>query len=165
MGSVSQAGVERSCDGWSCQNWLDDVGEAWHSRAGGADGPHLLLLFSFGYGNIAAGVWALVSAMLAGLVLHLHIVFTLHRLELWYSEYRLAVLRGISLASLCISTAVSIYYAYLATSMHQPVYPIQDSYLIAAVWAFMTVKWSAGLAFFSHKYRARIQGQREYNTF
>ena len=39
------------------------------------------------------------------------------------------------------------------------------SFMIAAVWSFMTVKWSAGLAYFSHKYKARIEGDREYNTF
>merc|ERR1712106_305142 len=128
-------------------------------------GCMVFFVFTFGYGNIAAGSWALISAMFAGLVLHLHMLFKVHRLELWYSAQRLSVLRGISLGGLLISTIVSIYYAYLAVSMHQPVYPIRDSFMIAAVWSFMTVKWSAGLAYFSHKYKARIEGDREYNTF
>merc|ERR1712179_449038 len=82
-------------------------------------------VFTFVYGNIAAGAWALISAMFAGLVLHLHIVYKHRRLELYYSAY---------------------------------------SHMIGAVWSFMTMKWSFGLAYFSHKYRARLQGEREYNT-
>merc|ERR1712098_122046 len=123
----------------------------------------VFFVFTFGYGNITAGSWALISGMFAGLVLHLHIVYRQHRLELWYSSHRLAVVRGISLAGLCISTAVSIYYAYLAVG--QPVHPISDSYLIKTVWSFMTVKWSVGLLYFSTKYKARLEGEREYNTF
>merc|ERR1712055_48285 len=48
----------------------------------------VFFVFSFGYGNIPAGCWALVSAMFAGLVLHLHIMHRMHRLELWYSVKR-----------------------------------------------------------------------------
>merc|ERR1712055_593710 len=75
-------------------------------------GAIAFFIFTFVYGNIAAGAWALISAMFAGLVLHLHIVYKHHRLELYYSAYRLAVVRG-------ISTAVTIYYAYLKISMNQ----------------------------------------------
>ena len=51
-------------------------------------GCMVFFVFTFGYGNIAAGSWALISAMFAGLVLHLHMVFKVHRLELWYSAKR-----------------------------------------------------------------------------
>ena len=51
-------------------------------------GAIAFFIFTFVYGNIAAGAWALISAMFAGLVLHLHIVYKHHRLELYYSAYR-----------------------------------------------------------------------------
>ena len=51
-------------------------------------GCMVFFVFIFGYGNIAAGSWALVSAMFAGLVLHLHLVYRMHRLELWYTVKR-----------------------------------------------------------------------------
>eukprot|EP00092_Neocalanus_flemingeri_P034561 GFUD01037585.1.p1 GENE.GFUD01037585.1~~GFUD01037585.1.p1 ORF type:complete len:156 (-),score=19.64 GFUD01037585.1:22-489(-) len=127
----------------------------------------VFFVFTFGYGNIAAGSWALVSAMFAGLVLHLHIVYRVHRLELWYSAQRLAVLRGISLGGLGISLIVTMYYVYLAVIQHQQSASVsyRDSFVLASVWSFMTVKWSAGLAYFSHKYKVKIEGEREYNTF
>merc|ERR1712228_965122 len=101
----------------------------------------------------------------SGLVLQLHLLYRSHRLELYYSTERLSLVKWISLGGLTISTAVTVYYAYLAISLHQSTYPIKDSHMIASVWSFMTVKWSAGLAYFSHLYRLRILGEREYNTF
>eukprot|EP00091_Calanus_sinicus_P024903 TRINITY_DN9213_c0_g1_i1.p1 TRINITY_DN9213_c0_g1~~TRINITY_DN9213_c0_g1_i1.p1 ORF type:complete len:151 (+),score=49.82 TRINITY_DN9213_c0_g1_i1:45-455(+) len=136
MGTIGVAGLSGCVIGV-----MADSRSGWHmwlrlvtAGLGVFMGSMVFFVFTFGYGNIAAGSWALISAMFAGLVLHLHIVHRMHRLELWYSAQRLVVLRGISLGGLAVSTIVSIYYAYLAVSTHQPVYPIRDSLMIAAVW-------------------------------
>ena len=37
--------------------------------------------------------------------------------------------------------------------------------MLAGVWAFMALKWTAGLAYFSHSYRQRLLKDQEYRVF
>ena len=72
-------------------------------------------------------------------------------------------------------------YPVTAVVNGQPMKPYSDSYVITGVWAFMSFKWSVGLAYFryivtfskdqfhlsisSHHYRTRLLKDREYNAF
>jgi hypothetical protein len=117
-------------------------------------------VFTFVYGNVHAGSWALLSGIFATFVFHLHLLYKNHRLAEWHTVTSLTANRNLGILALLGSLAATSYYWYTAFSQHQPLYPIGDSYMIAGVWAFMTVKWSAGLTFFGHKYNSLLE--REY---
>jgi len=118
------------------------------------------LVFSFAFGNIHAGFWALLSGILATFVFHLHLLYKNHRLSSWHTVTSLTANRNLGILALLASLTATTYYWYSAISEHQPMYPISESFMIAGVWAFMTVKWSAALTFFGHKYNLLLE--REY---
>lgn len=117
--------------------------------------------FLFLIGNIHAGLWALASSILASIVLHLHLLYKNQRLNSWHTLHSLAANRNLGVLTLMGSLGAMIYYFYSAFSEHQEVYPIKDSWLIAGVWAFMTVKWSLTLTLYGHKYMSLLD--REYS--
>jgi len=114
-------------------------------------------VFTFVYGNIHAGSWALLSGVFATFVFHLHLLYKNHRLAEWHTVTSLTANRNLGILTLMGSLAATCYYWYTAVSQHQPMYPISESYMIAGVWAFMTVKWSAGLTYFGHKYNNLLE--------
>jgi cation transport ATPase len=118
-------------------------------------------IFTFLYGNIHAGLWALASSILSSIVLHLHLLYRNQRLNSWHTLHSLAANRNLGVLALLGSLGAMVYYFYTAVSEHQEVYPIKDSWLIAGVWAFMSVKWSLGLTFYGHKYMGLLD--REYS--
>lgn len=117
-------------------------------------------LFCFLYGNISASLWALASGVLAAIVLHLRLLYTNHRLHSWHTVHSLAANRNLGILTGVLSVGATVYYIYMAVSEGQQVFPIKDSWMIAGVWAFMTVKWSVGLVYLGHKYKCILD--REY---
>merc|ERR1712080_11861 len=125
-----------------------------------------LLMFpvwSLHYGNLSAGLWALASSLPAAVVLHMHLTYRKGSLAQLYPVARLVILRAVGLAGVLVTLIVTVYY--LVMSAGQSVHPISDSYIIAGVWSFMALKWSAGLAYFSHSYRTRLLKDRDYSVF
>merc|ERR1711953_1176817 len=125
----------------------------------------VFIIFTFVYGNVSAGVWAALSSTLAGLVLHQHVLFSKAILASVYTPGRFKFLLITGAVLLCLSLAVTIYYLTMKIRLSQGTYPIRESYLIAAVWSFMTSKWSFFLSLYSHKYKVKMDGEREYSTF
>lgn len=124
-------------------------------------GTTAFLLFTFLYGNLHAGLWALASCILAAMVLHLHLLYKNYRLNSWHTLHSLSANRNLGVLALMGSFGAMIYYFYTKYSEDQPTYPIKESYMIAGVWAFMTVKWSLGLSYYGQKYRTLLD--REYS--
>lgn len=124
-------------------------------------GMSTFCVFTFVYGNVHAGIWALLSGIFATFVFHLHLLYKNHRLAAWHTLTSLTANRNLGILAFLGSFAATCYYWYTAFSEHQPMYPIKDSDMIAGVWAFMTVKWSIGLTFFGHKYNNLLE--REYS--
>jgi len=102
-------------------------------------GVTVFFVFSFLYGNLHAGLWALGSGIMAAIVLHLHLLYRNHRslpslhlpcmhprLADWHTLHSLAANRNLGLLTLALSLASTVYYFYTAISEHQPVYPIKD---------------------------------------
>jgi len=117
-------------------------------------------IFCFLYGNISAGLWGLGSGILAAIVLHLRLLYKNHRLHSWHTVHSLAANRNLGILTGVLSTGALVYYLYMKFSESQDVFPIKDSWMIAAVWAFMTVKWSLALVYLGHKYKCILD--REY---
>jgi len=124
-------------------------------------GMSTFFVFTFVYGNVDAGIWALLSSVFSACVLHLHLLYKNHRLSAWHTVTSLTANRNLGILALLGSLAATVYYWYMAISEHQEIYPIGDSDMIAGVWAFMTVKWSVGLTYFGHKYCTLLA--REYS--
>merc|ERR1719150_338502 len=117
------------------------------------------------YGNTSAGLWALFSSLPAGIVLYQHLRFKKAALAQTLPPSRLLLLRNIALVCSLLTGVATVVYPATAAVQGQPLRPYSDSYVITGVWAFMSFKWSAGLAYFSHHYRTRLLKDREYNTF
>merc|ERR1711953_121376 len=128
-------------------------------------GVLVFVVFTFVYGNVCAGLWAVVSSLLSALVLHQHILFTRGTLAQIYNPKRFRILLISGLVLLGFSLSAAIYYFTMKIKLNQETYPIKESYLIAAVWSFMTSKWSFLLSLYSHKYKKKLDGESEYNTF
>eukprot|EP00092_Neocalanus_flemingeri_P023561 GFUD01025549.1.p1 GENE.GFUD01025549.1~~GFUD01025549.1.p1 ORF type:complete len:150 (+),score=34.57 GFUD01025549.1:45-494(+) len=118
-------------------------------------------VFTFLFVNVHAGLWALLSIIQASMVLHLHLLYKSYRLETWHTPHSLSACRDLGLLTMVGGLAGTVYYIYTAVVNQEPMFPISDSSKIAAVWAFMCVKWGAGLAFFGQKYKLVID--REYS--
>ena len=133
------------------------------------------------YGNTAAGLWALFSSLPAGIVLYQHLRFKSALLAQTLPPSRLFILRNVALVCSLVSGVATVAYPVTAVVNGQPMKPYSDSYVITGVWAFMSFKWSVGLAYFryivtfskdqfhlsisSHHYRTRLLKDREYNAF
>ena len=113
------------------------------------------LLFTFrsrclAYGNTAAGLWALFSSLPAGLVLYQHLRFKSASLAQTLPPSRLVILRNVALLCSLVSGVATVAYPVTAIVNGQPMKPYSDSYVITGVWAFMSFKWSVGLAYFRY---------------
>ena len=102
------------------------------------------------YGNTAAGLWALFSSLPAGLVLYQHLRFKSASLAQTLPPSRLIVLRNVALVCSLVSGVATVAYPVTAIVNGQPMKPYSDSYVITGVWAFMSFKWSVGLAYFRY---------------
>ena len=102
------------------------------------------------YGNTAAGLWALFSSLPAGLVLYQHLRFKSASLAQTLPPSRLIALRNVALVCSLVSGVATVAYPVTAIVNGQPMKPYSDSYVITGVWAFMSFKWSVGLAYFRY---------------
>jgi hypothetical protein len=131
------------------------------SVLGIAAGLIVFFIFTFHYGNVEAGVWALISAVFSAMAFHLFLLYRNHRLETWHTPQSLSALRNLAILGICASISATIYYFYTALGSHESVYPYSDSHLLRGVWSMMTLKWTVALAFFSQKYKKLLD--REYS--
>merc|ERR1712154_87477 len=118
-------------------------------------GALVFVIFAFIYGNVSAGLWAAVSSLLSAVVLHQHILSSRGTLASLYNSRRFRVLFISGLVLLAFSLSATIYSFTMKIKLNQETYPIGESYLIAAVWSFMTSKWSFLLSLYSHKYKIK----------
>lgn len=123
------------------------------------------IVFAFVYGNVTAGLWAFISSILSSIALHQHLLFKKSKLGSTYNAFRFKVAISVGVTLLFLSLSCTIYYFVKKAQLNQETYPIKDSYLISGVWGFMTLKWSLLLIFYSYKYKVKLDGEREYNTF
>jgi len=123
------------------------------------------IVFTFVYGNVTAGLWAFISSILSSIVLHQHLLFKKSKLGSTYNAFRFKIAVGVGIIISILSFSCTVYYFVEKTKLSQETYPIRDSYLISGVWGFMTLKWSLLLIFYSYKYKVKLDGEREYNTF
>lgn len=123
------------------------------------------IVFSFGYGALTTSAWAVISSWLSLIVLHQHLLFRKSKLASFYNTARLKYLIGGGIICLIGSLPATIYYFSMKVYLSQETYPISKSYLISGVWAFMTLKWSGLLIFYSFKHKKKIEGEMQYNHF
>jgi len=99
----------------------------------------------FFYGNYHAAVWALISGLLAAIDFHLLFLHYRRTLSSWHSVATVKDFEILAIFSMVIGLSAGAWYLFVFLYYSLPILPIPDSYPIAAVWAFMTVKWGIGL--------------------
>jgi len=139
-----------------CGYWLFCIS----SSLGVYFGITIFFLFTFFYHNNHAGIWGLLSAMFAGICLHLKLLSSNHRLSVWYSIGQLHALAAFGFICFCLSLGFTSWYIIYAAYHHIPMLPVGGSFYLAAVWSAMTAKWTLCTFFMSYRYARIIR----YNT-
>lgn len=104
--------------------------------------------------NISAAVWALVSAVIAGVNCLLLYLYVVNKLELWYTRKNLDDLQILGVLAITLGGTCMIWYIFEYIYYELPILPVSTSVPIIAVWAFMTFKWGVSL-FFTTRYLMR----------
>ncbi|KAG8233094.1 hypothetical protein J437_LFUL013285 [Ladona fulva] len=106
----------------------------------------------FHLNNIDAGSWALVSAVFAGVVFHLHYIKYCRNLDSYHDVNTLKGIQFLGLMVTTIGVTGTVWYIFNAVYYSIPMLPVNRSAYIAAVWTFMTAKWGLMLLIFGKIY-------------
>jgi len=123
-------------------------------------GISIFFVFTFAYNNNHAGTWGLISALFAGLCLHLHLLSSENRLSGWYSAPQLTAIAAFAFICFTFALGFSAWYLIYAVYHHIPMLPVKTSSYLAAVWAGMSAKWTFTLFLLSYRYSRILR----YNT-
>jgi len=108
-------------------------------------------MFIFEFKNINAGLWCLISGLIAGFVLIIHWKYKNDTLVSWFHMLQRIMLAGciLQLAGICAFTA----YISLAIVLGQGLSEVHgENYWVASVWGGMTWKWGFQLFWFTRIY-------------
>jgi len=118
------------------------------------------MVFVFGFYNYHAGSWSLVAGFMAAFLLHIHHLKYRECLGAFYTKERLKFTGLLGLFMTLVSATAMICYFVFAHIHHIPMLPIQHSLILGGVQAFVTLKWSVSLVYFSHKHHKTIDQMR-----
>jgi len=116
--------------------------------------------FVFAFHNFHAGIWSLISGVMATFCLHMHYINLKEQLEMNYTKDRLKFTGLLGLFMTIISLLAAICYFVYSLVNHIPMLPVQHSLILGAVQAFLTFKWAANLVYFSRKHYKNIDQMR-----
>ncbi|KAL1459672.1 hypothetical protein WDU94_011629 [Cyamophila willieti] len=97
-------------------------------------------------GNLAASIWAFVSVIFAAGFFHLCWLYKKGNLLQWHNGDSLTGIQDFSFFIATVSAGTMLWFIFRTIYYQEAVYPIANSSQIAAVWAFMSLKWSASLS-------------------
>ncbi|XP_022099848.1 heme transporter hrg1-B-like [Acanthaster planci] len=104
--------------------------------------------------NYHIACWGLASGIFAVFTLIVHIQHLKGNHDVWLNRLKLPIILGFFVQLGAV--AAFITYIALAAVQKQPVTPLNGphrGYYVAAVWVFMTWKWSFALFWYSKSYR------------
>uniref|UniRef100_A0A1I7UQ91 Heme transporter hrg-1 n=1 Tax=Caenorhabditis tropicalis TaxID=1561998 RepID=A0A1I7UQ91_9PELO len=130
--------------------------QIWIAWLGVSAGVMAGTVFAIQYQNWIAVTMCFISSAFATVVLHLHMAFKKTQMAGW-SSTRLRCLSAVGATVALLSFIAMIYCLVVAGLEHQTIdrQGLMGANLwIAAVWFFMTSKWSALTWRFARKYRA-----------
>lgn len=110
-------------------------------------------MLTFQFGNYHAGTWSFLSAIPALWCLHLHSLHYYKSLDVVHSSTSLKVITHCSSAISMVSFLAALTYLTLALLFRQPLFPINHSFVLAAVQASLNTKWHLILRYHAKRYR------------
>uniref|UniRef100_A0A8D8TEU6 Heme transporter hrg1-A n=1 Tax=Cacopsylla melanoneura TaxID=428564 RepID=A0A8D8TEU6_9HEMI len=105
-------------------------------------------------GNLSASAWALVSVIFAAGFFHLCWLYKKGNLLQWHNLDSLNGIQDFSFFVAIISAGAMVWFIFKTIYYHEAIYPIADSSQIAAVWAFMSLKWAGSLSWSCKSFKA-----------
>lgn len=97
------------------------------------------------YGNYQAAVWASVAAALSAIDTHLHWLKLRKVLNQWYEANELNPIHYIGLICFTLGLMGIGYHSTIQIMLKKPMLPINQSQVIAIVWAFVTARGGLSL--------------------
>ncbi|XP_073984806.1 uncharacterized protein [Rhodnius prolixus] len=109
------------------------------------------ITFTF-YDNNLAVLWAFISGAYALMNALLHILHCIDKLEEYYSINMLHNINCFAFISAAIFTAILAWYIFVICYFRKQILPMENSYVIVAVWIFMSAKWASALVGSTYRY-------------
>lgn len=118
------------------------------------------IVFVFGFYNYHAGTWSLLAGIMAAFMLHIHHLKYKEVLQSFYTKDRLKFTGLLGLFMTLVSLAAMISYLVIAKINDIPMVPVENSLILGGVQAFLTLKWSLSLVYFSYKHHKTFDQMR-----
>jgi len=118
------------------------------------------IAFVFAFNNYHAGSWSLISGFMATFLLHIHHLDFKECLHNFYTKDRLKFTGLLGLFMTLVSFAAMMSYLVISAVQHIPMLPVENSLILGGVQAFLTMKWSISLVYFSRKHHRTIESMR-----
>ena len=96
--------------------------------------------------------------MFASVCLHLHYLHVRQRLDAWHSIETVDSMKVLAMCGALAGVAGLSWYIFQAVYHDVPMLPVQHSMYVAAVWTFMTIKWSLMLFVYCRMYVKVLRG-------
>ena len=115
------------------------------------------LVFVFGYYNYNAGIWSLLAGVMSFICLHLNFTVWHETLQDHYNTKILHYLKYFGFFMLAASVVAIVSYLIITVVDEIPMMPVGPSTILAAVQAFLTMKWSIMTIITAKKYKTQLE--------
>ncbi|XP_063240313.1 uncharacterized protein LOC134541088 [Bacillus rossius redtenbacheri] len=134
------------------KNWCSCV----FSALGVVLGLGAFVVFFGIFKNYEAGIWSIMSAVVAAVLLHLSCLALRGRLDSWHTPDSLRSIAWLGGINVVVGLSGLVWNVVRTAVYHTPVLPVEDSSAIAAVWALMVAKWGLLVALSGRRYSLRL---------
>uniref|UniRef100_A0A0K2U335 Putative LOC100867995 [Apis florea] n=1 Tax=Lepeophtheirus salmonis TaxID=72036 RepID=A0A0K2U335_LEPSM len=115
------------------------------------------LVFYIVYSNFHAGTWSLLAGLMAVICFQFHVFYRFDTLDSHYNEKHLYYFRNLGIFMFLMALIAIISYLVISATLGIPMLPVETSLILASVQAFLTLKWSISVYYFSGFYSSKLQ--------
>eukprot|EP00096_Caligus_rogercresseyi_P009805 TRINITY_DN3405_c0_g1_i2.p1 TRINITY_DN3405_c0_g1~~TRINITY_DN3405_c0_g1_i2.p1 ORF type:complete len:151 (-),score=16.65 TRINITY_DN3405_c0_g1_i2:708-1160(-) len=114
-------------------------------------------IFCIVYQNFHAGSWSFLAGIMSVICFQFHVFYRHDTLDSHYNEKHFYYFRAFGIFMAVASLIAIITYLSLSASFGIPMLPVGSSLILGAVQAFLTLKWSLSVYYFSGFYASKLQ--------
>jgi len=107
-------------------------------------------------GNYPSAVWAVATGIISAITTHLRWLKFRNHLDEWYSARELSPLSLVGFICFTLGVMGVVYHTAIEIMLKKPILPIDQSEIIAIIWAFLTAKSGILLMYTARSYSSSI---------